>query len=305
MRLVAYELTIEEPVSEAVRRCAREQLDRAIKALVTGIDADPVEAIHTARKSIKKARALLRLARGSLSSEQRTVANAILRSAAGRLSGLRDADVMLQTLEGLAEQISPDVMEAARARLEHERRVDSARAAAELAIEELRGVARSLEDWSFGVEGWRALRPGLRRTYRDARRTMRRAREQPSIENLHEWRKRVKDTWYEMRLLAPVCGPIVAGAAEEADSLAELLGDDHDLGVLREKVADLDSLVTLIDARRAELQMQAFVRGRRLYAENPRAFIIRLRRLWKADYAPAQPISSLRPNTRSNASSSP
>ena len=49
-----YTFLPEETVPEAASRVAREQLDRAIDDLTTRRDEDPVEAIHDARKAIKR-----------------------------------------------------------------------------------------------------------------------------------------------------------------------------------------------------------------------------------------------------------
>jgi len=98
-----------------------------------------------------------------------------------------------------------------------------------------------------------------------------------------------------VRLLATVCGPIVGGAAQEADRLSDVLGDDHDLGVLRATLAeespalaavDVDSLLPLIGHRREELQAEAWHLGRRLYAEKAKTFERRLHRLWQAGQMP-------------------
>jgi len=284
---VAYQLTPGEAVGGALRRCADEQLRRAIQALEEEVDSDPVTAIHTARKAIKKERALLRLARGAIAPSTRSSENAHLRAAAGRLSGLRDAEVMLLTLDTLLRRDPGRVPEAAlaslRAQLERER--DAERGSPAVVGEvagELRRARRRLAAWEPSADGWGALAPGLERTYRSGRRLMRRARRDPSPANLHEWRKRVKDLWYEMRLLAPVCGPIVGGAGAEAGELGEVLGEDHDLSVLRAKVEGVEALTAVIDERRAELQARAFALGSRLYAESPRAFHQRLARYWRA-----------------------
>jgi CHAD domain-containing protein len=116
------------------------------------------------------------------------------------------------------------------------------------------------------------------------------AREKPTVENLHEWRKRVKDLWYHLRLLKCVSPGIVGGQADEADKLSDLLGDDHDLAVLRETLrtgagelaVDVDAVIALIDHRREQLQAQALRIGERLYAESPKAFARRMHRYWKA-----------------------
>ena len=107
--------------------------------------------------------------------------------------------------------------------------------------------------------------------------------------DLHAWRKRVKDLWYHVRLLEPLSPGALHGYAGEAHHLSDLLGEDHDLAVLRETLladgavpADLDSVVTLIDHRREQLQAEALQVGARLYVEKPKAFRRRIRAYWKA-----------------------
>jgi hypothetical protein len=75
-----------------------------------------------------------------------------------------------------------------------------------------------------------------------------------------------------------------------ADEIGELLGADHDLAVLRQRVEDEgvlapeteEALLRRIDARRADHQREAIELGRRLYAEKPALLTQRLGRLWKA-----------------------
>jgi CHAD domain-containing protein len=298
---VAYKFGEDESVRHAIRRCGREQLDRAILELSEGIIADPVSAIHSARKAIKKERSLLRLARGAMRPEQRRRENAALREAAGGLSSARDSDVMIASVGGLSKRYAGHLpaadFEAIRAHLEGRR--SSARghwtesAGNEDALQELSAVRTRVEDWRLRRGGWKSLEGGLLRSYRRGRQAFTRARATREMEDLHAWRKRVKDLWYHERLLAPTCGPTVRGHAKDLDRLSDLLGDDHDLAVLRRElrlvsapiVADLDAVVNLIDYRRAELQTEAFHIGERLYAETPKAFRRRLRDSWKAGRA--------------------
>src|SRR5581483_4636329 len=91
-----------------------------------------------------------------------------------------------------------------------------------------------IDDWTLHASGWKALEPGLERSYARGRAALAKARRHPTVENLHDWRKRSKDLWYHLRLLKPLSPGIVGGAVKDADKLSKLLGDDHDLAVLHD-----------------------------------------------------------------------
>jgi CHAD domain-containing protein len=298
---MAYRFETDEGVREAIVRCAREQLDHAISELRDGVGDDPVAAVHSARKAIKKERSLLRLARGAMSPKQRRHENRALRQAARRLSGARDADVMIETTTQLSDRFAGQLPQSAFAEIADAlaRRRDASGGQSieagrqERAVGELEAVRLRIDEWQLRRSGWRALENGVLRSYRDGRRAFAVARREPSLENLHTWRKRVKDLWYQQRLLAPVCGPPIRGQAKDAHQLADRLGDDHDLGVLRDTLladdldvaVDLAAMIALIDHRRAELQAEALHIGERVYAEKPKAFGRRMRRSWLAGRA--------------------
>jgi CHAD domain-containing protein len=295
---MAYNFGTDEPVRPAIVRCAREQLDRAVLELTEGVGTDPARAIHSARKAIKKERSLLRLVRGGMPRERRRRENQDLRDAARRLSGVRDADVMIASVGQLSErfagQLPAATFEAVRAHLEDRRGSRGAAGNGSIidgrAVQEVKTVRARLDDWELGDGGWKALESGLIRSYRRGREAFAGLGSDGDVEALHAWRKRVKDLWYQERLLAPTCGPAVRGHAKDLDRLADLLGDDHDLAVLRQELthpsppvaADLDAVVNLIDHRRRTLQTEAAGIGARVYAETPTAFRRRMRRSWKA-----------------------
>ena len=300
---MAYHLEADEDVQEAIIRCAREQLDHAVGELSDGIGNDPVGAVHSARKAVKKERSLLRLARGTMSPRQRRHENRALRDAARGFSGVRDADVMIETITHLSDRFAGQLPESAFTEIadQLQRTRDTGRDQAAgstldaRAVQELAAVRLRIDDWQLTQTGWSAIESGLLRSYRDGRKAFARAQREPSDETFHAWRKRVKDLWYQERLLAPTCGPATGGQAKDAHRLADILGDDHDLGVLRETLTrghvdvpvDLDAVVALIDHRRAELQTETVYIGNRVYAEKPKAFLRRMRRSWKAGRAVA------------------
>ena len=131
--------------------------------------------------------------------------------------------------------------------------------------------------------GFDLLRPGPQAGLRARRASaIAEAREDPTDENLHEFRKRSKDLWYQLRLVRRGWPEVIETTADEAHELSDLLGDDHDLVVLG---ADLERgfepltddqrehLRELIARAARELQEQAFALAERIFAEKPKRFV--------------------------------
>ncbi len=294
---MAYRLSIDDDVAGTVRACAREQLAGAAERLERA-DADPVTAVHEARKHLKKARALLRLALPALGSRAYRAENDALRAIALALSAARDADVRVQTTAALdrhaAGRLPAETFEQLRAALVAEaadgRGDGRAAPVLDVLVAELRAAELRVEAWPLDRAGWDDLLAGATRAYARGRAAFDAARAEPTPESLHAWRKRAKDLWYHQRLLAPAWPGVLGAQAEEAHALTELLGDDHDLAVLAERLADAGAPLTpAVDAQRVELQALVAHRsdelraaaarlGRRVYAEKPKAFARRLER---------------------------
>jgi CHAD domain-containing protein len=308
---MAYRLALDLDTPDALRACAREQLEDAVHELREGRADDPVKAVHEARKDLKKARALLRLARPGMPRKRYRHENSALRDAGRLLSGARDADVLAATAKDLGERYAgqlPEAMfEALHARLvaeaaaAHRHEVDDAVGGATGALEA--AVAR-IDDWPVDRCDGRTLVAGAARAYTRGLDALTVAEDTPSVARLHELRKRVKDLWYHGRLLEETWPRVVKAHSREAHELADLLGDDHDLAVLAERlerglaaddgtVVDDDAVLELIARRRAELQEEAVRLARRLYAERPKAFARRVGayvRLGAAEARVAEPV---------------
>jgi CYTH domain-containing protein/CHAD domain-containing protein len=294
----AYRLKRKEGAADGLRRIARGRVEKAEDRLEDVSDEELAEAIHGARKDLKKVRAVLRLLRKELGHKRFEAENHRYRDAARMLSESRDAEVKLETLRALEEHagkrfpataalawrqaLEADHDRVAAARGETATRIEGARAA----IEEAGG---GISQWPIGNDSWRLLEPGLERTYRDGREALRQARAEGSAENVHEFRKRAKDHWYQLRLLRDAWPGLLEPTAEQAHVLADLLGDHHDLAVLAEDLggraepaASREDFEALIEARQAELLEAALELGERLYAEKPKHFLRRLHAYWRA-----------------------
>jgi CHAD domain-containing protein len=279
-----------------VARVARGRLDHALDELRGDTDSSAEEAVHEARKDIKKLRALLRLVRDEIGDEIRREENDALRATAGRLSGVRDADVMIETLESLPlGKVTPaayDRLHAALAKHRRELEGGGRESAVSDAVADLEEARARVEGWPLEHDSWDSLEPGLRRSYRRGRRAYRAARKEPATEQLHEWRKRAKDLWYHLTLLRDAWAEPLKAAGDEAHELSDRLGEDHDLAVLQDFVRSRSEVLgsaaafaafdAAVERRRRELQLEAFALGERLYAESPKAFVSRMGALWKA-----------------------
>jgi CHAD domain-containing protein len=285
---MSYRLDLDEPVPCMLRDVAVERLERAARRLREEHSDDPVEAVHGARKDLKKARALLRLARPGMPRDAYRHENRALRDIGRAMSGGRDADVMVETSDAVAERFGHSrELAALRRRLEAHARGRQHAADVDALGDSLRDAAERAARWPFDDCDLATLQAGEKRAYRDGRRAFADARADPSPERLHEWRKRVKDLWYHHRLLARAWRGPMQAYADECDALGTRLGDDHDLATLAATLTaedgvdappsvDVDALTGLIERRRAELRVEAFALGERLYAERPKAHAHRI-----------------------------
>lgn len=292
----AYALRGEESAADGLRRVARGRAAAALERL-RGASPDGegfAEAVHGARKDMKKLRAVVRLLREPLGEDLYAAENARYRDAARKLSASRDAQATVETLADLAagdRGLSPATVDAWRGALEGERgrAASSDAAGVARAIELIEPAPWRIAAWSLGSGSWELIDAGLERAYRRGRQAMRAAREDGAAASFHEWRKRAKDLWYQQRLLVAAWPAVLGRTVDQAHALADLLGGHHDLTVLAEDLPTRGfeppraaPLAAAIAARQADLAAAAFDLAARLYAERPSAYRRRLRAYWRA-----------------------
>lgn len=293
----AFRLKREERLDDGLRRIAAGRAEAALERL-RGVSPDDEagfhDAVHGARKDLKKLRAIVRLLRDRLGEEEYEAQNQRYRDAARALSASREAKVKLETLDALRERfpnLPAGTLAAWRAALERDRdaaveEVDSTSLSE--SIELIEGGRDSIERWDLGAGSWRLIGRGLGRVYRRGRRALREAEPAPTEESFHDWRKRAKDLWYLLVILSPAWPEVLEATADQAHRLTDLLGDHHDLAVLRADLAtrgfgnESEAFANAIATREDELATAAFEVGHRLYAEKPKAFRARLRAYWEA-----------------------
>jgi CHAD domain-containing protein len=287
-----------ESVSQGVKRVAREQLDKAL-AEIQNDQMDRHETVHQVRKRFKKIRGLIRLVRPSFEKTYRRE-NAIFRDVGRDLSGVRDAQSLIEAFDRLAgsEQTSHSEKLFAGIR-EHlvERRKQIAGEQAEFSDvlaglkEDIHQARTRIADWELKDRGFDAIAGGFEKTYERGQRALGQAeRNKATVEDFHEWRKRVKYHWYHCRLLENLWKPMMKARSEEAKHLAELLGEDRDAWLLDQLLeqnaadfpdqAEARAFREIIAKSQKKTRKQAFLLGERLFAEKPKHLSRRLGVWW-------------------------
>ena len=304
-----------EAPAQAFKRMALGQADLALELLEQGGREIPSEqAVHDTRKAIKRLRALLRLLEDELGSAVFARENAALRKVAARLSGARDAEVMLSTLDALIERHPGKLRRRKGVRklrrslaMQRERATSGTldRKTVTRASAELRAFRARTQAWNLpSMSEADVIAGGLTRLYEQGRKRHRRAarRKGRDVEAMHDWRKRVKSLRYAAEMLErrmpnglkPTArAKRLKALARGADDLGETLGEDHDLAMLGELVraaaktehGDLRSrsgrktakvLLKLIARRRRKLRKRALRDGQRLYGPSTKQLLRRL-----------------------------
>lgn len=291
---MGYRLERRESIRAGVRRVVREQIDRALDDL--GGDGDRAAAIHQARKRFKKVRGVLRLIRAELGDVYHRE-DVWYRDAARHLASARDADAMLLAFDTLIAGLGPqppaerwqpirDLLERHRQQLtEAQAGLDEQRKAV---LAALRQARTRLDDWAIRRDGFDAIAAGITAVYRRGRRALDHVASTPTDELLHECRKQAKYHWYHVRLLQGVDRAAMRQRRRRLRRLSEMLGDDHDLALLRRLVvkeadclrqssAEVHLLLDALDRRRHRFVANALALGRRLYKQKPG----KLRRSWE------------------------
>jgi CHAD domain-containing protein len=279
-------LPADASVQDAVRRIASTQLDRALQAL-SGPDREAPATVHGVRKSVKKLRGLIRLARPGF--RHYDAENAALRDVGQSLAHLRDSDVMRQTLADLAD--GTDAFPAMAAMLDAHsataRDPDATHRATTQARDALAAIADRVPTWRIKGRDFSTPARALARSHARAQSAMAALSDPPTPEQLHDWRKRAKDVQYQLQLIEPFWPAAIGLRVREMDRLTELLGSCNDLSVLlaRAEATPLPPdeamhLSTRIHLRQAQILARAFPLGARLLAGDARATAALWTDLW-------------------------
>ena len=302
---MSYRFALDETFTDGFTRIGAEQIARAI-AKLAGVDA--VTGVHEARRSMKRLRALIALARPALGEAAYRRENERFRDIARLLSASRDDAVLLSTLDRLTAGDATASVTAAAAVVRIALAADSglerggdgkaiteARAglkAAAKAWRELSLAAGDLAAGDLAEQDLATFAKGYGRVYRRCRATFDAVdKPDPGDGDCHDWRKAVQRHWRHMRLMRAAWPGYFQARERQARELSDLLGQAQDLTVLLDRLERLEAtqkpprraIATIRAAalaRRSKLRAAAIANGRRLLAEGARGHERRLRSYW-------------------------
>ena len=287
---MSYQLKTDEKVEQGIQRMVKEQADKAIEALENP-EEDYHEAVHEARKRFKKIRALIRLVRSELGAVYQEE-NTAYRDLGRQLSDLRDCTSMMETIKRLKNKFH-DLEEEAFHKALHQldlKRTEQLNVLRDKALireilKELRKAKKRVDAWNIKSKGSVAVAPNLEKVYKRGKNALDTAYREPTVENFHEWRKRVKYLRYHTRILRGIWPGYMKAFRKELKALSDYLGDDHDLAVLKEAIEKKkiefenedtrQMLMGLIHKEKKWLLKQAHPLGQKIYIEKPKHFIRR------------------------------
>jgi CHAD domain-containing protein len=296
---MSFALRDDESVRKGVKRTVRKEFKDALDLLTYSENESVDERVHSVRKSFKRVRAIVRLVRYSLEDSEYRFENEIFRDASRPHSEIRDAKIWLETLDKLRKSSDghPKLAfrTASRFLVEQQKqlrkKVLKDQHGLERTSDVLKAAIQRVNDWDGISNKWQELALGIGQVYRQGRKAAKQVKLDPSVANLHEWRKQIKYLRHQLELLTPIEPTIVGTLAGHAESVGDLLGEDHDLAVLREKLSaeiageriarHMTVLGPLIDDERQSIQVEAIPKGKMLFRDNPKKFVNRLKNFWR------------------------
>ncbi|MEP6686288.1 MAG: CHAD domain-containing protein [Verrucomicrobiota bacterium] len=286
---MSYKLREDETLGDGIRRICCEQIQGALAASARERNGDG-SPVHETRKHLKKARAALRLVSREVSRDLFQREDRRLRNVGRLISEIRDAEVRLQTVKQLREFSRPgktQTLQETEELLAFE--LDSFLAAfsdwQQEAKTKLTRARDRIAEWPVAGLDCEQIRRAVQKSYKRARKSLKRATRKPTMKNFHSLRKRGKELWYQMRILRPLHPAIMKELADDLKKIGEHLGHAHDLAFLAERLSTIASgggkrgqriLSGLIDARQKELQRTAIALAEKFYARRAKQFAGRI-----------------------------
>ncbi|PWT94438.1 MAG: hypothetical protein C5B54_00040, partial [Acidobacteria bacterium] len=197
----------DKKLSRQLKKLSSKLVEKAVRELGRRSSKSRGEGVHNARKRLKQLRGILRLVQHGISQKSYRRENRAFRNAGRPLSDVRDADIMIETLDQLIVHFSHQVKAHSFRRLRRilvERRrqirkqlLEKERSMGKISAS-LRKAERRIKNWTSISNDYKILMRGVESTYAQGKNEMDTALTEKSDETLHTWRKSVKYLRYQL-----------------------------------------------------------------------------------------------------------
>lgn len=279
-----WRLRADETMAGALRRILIDEITTA-RAVLGDPDLAREEIVHRTRRALKRVRSLWFVLE-PLPGANRDGRLRQVRDTARLLAGARDADVLVAEARLLHERAEGRVALATeRFAARCELRAQHAHLVTppfDLVAARLRACEADARSLPTVFEGGRLLAEALTASYRRGRKDWREIEDGATGEALHDWRKRVKQRRH-LSAIVPIETAVTRRSIQtDLDRLGEILGEEHDLAVMKHRLErdpellspeeGLADLLELVANRRRKLKKTAVELGGELYDLRTRAF---------------------------------
>jgi CHAD domain-containing protein len=288
----------DRPLKRSVRKIAQRLIDEGLDKLAVTAPSERDEAIHDARKALKKIRSLLRLIRPAISKSDYRDENRRFRDAGLPLTQARDLKILIESFDAVVTECFPDgdvpenlqeVRRLASEQLSSEHERLQSEGEVESISYHLKEARDDVRKWSRVPDRWRTLSRGLKATYRRTLDARDDAEKNQTAETCHEWRKQVRYLRYQLGFVRFLNPERLTALAGEVDRINKLLGAARDLTLLEKHLAEQfaldaalsDHLKSVIVRRREEATGEACRLAEELFAASPEEFVNALKSDWK------------------------
>lgn len=250
-------------------------------------DGDYDELVHSLRKKIKNLRAILKLLRSEVKNDFFKKNNFLLRDINRRSASIRNyfalinlvqsnlkeqQDIKLkETLDLLLTRLNSD-FENIRDNTDYSTLFNHYKT-------QLQKYNQHLNDIDISNNRFSKIKNGLIKIYSEGKDLQALCIHDPSNDNLHEWRKSVKEFYYIIYSFIPIWKPVFIAFTKEVKTLSDILGDvndyfelEHYIKTLTDNPFDFTNLYQLIESSSKYLIEQADSLGYKIYSLDAESF---------------------------------
>ncbi|MDB6053071.1 MAG: domain containing protein [Verrucomicrobiales bacterium] len=266
---MADEIQRKEKLTEGIERILDNRTAAIWDYYEKSRSATPGDSLRKLRTSIKKLRALTRLARKVLGKDLYRKQQKCLRSIAHALSPSRDLEVQSATLHKLRRIYGNKIASHGYATLENlfKRESEAGVDSQPLKKARLKAALKMIEKWPLKKFRATHLHLAIKRSLQRYIKAQERVFSSLTDENLHEWRKRAKDLKYNLVIIHSIGPKSLDILIQKLNQLNDYLGHDHDYVLLEQRInrhhsPGVQRLHALIGVQRQNLQHAAFQAAR-------------------------------------------